>query len=121
MTDPLMKSLSLEEVRTLAKSVLSAAGMDARGRDALAELVMLSERDGPRSHGLRMLPVYVQSFASGYANPAANPTVTQIAPAVLKGDGDNGYYQIAAAEARDDLIALARENGIAAFKIGRRV
>lgn len=107
--------LSLDEVRSLAKSVLLSGGMDARGSDVLANLVTLSERDGPRSHGLRMLPVYLQSFTSGYANPTANPTITRLAPGVLRGDGDNGYFQIAAEMARDDLIAVARDNGIAGF------
>lgn len=115
MTDISTKTLSLQEVRELAKSVLVAAGMDDTGSDMIAEIVVKSERDGPRSHGLRMLPVYAQSFTSGYANPAAHPTFERIAPGVLRGDADNGYYQIAAAAARDELIAMARENGIAAF------
>jgi delta1-piperideine-2-carboxylate reductase len=115
MTDAPTKTLSLEEVKVLAKSVLVSAGMDERGSEILADLVMRSERDGPRSHGLRMLPVYAQSFEANYANPKANPTVERIAPGVLRGDGDNGYYQIVGADARDQLIAMARENGIASF------
>lgn len=108
-------TLTLAEVRDLAKAVLTKAGMDARGSDSLADIVCNSERDGPRSHGLRMLPIYVQSFASGYANPAANPTLTRIAPSVLRADADNGYFQIAAEAGRAQLIDMARENGIAAF------
>ncbi|MDA7965588.1 Ldh family oxidoreductase [Ruegeria sp.] len=115
MADISTKTLSLDEVKALAKAVLVSSGMDERGSDTLSHLVMLSERDGPRSHGLRMLPVYAQSFSSGYANPAASPTITRMAPGVLRGDGDNGYYQIAAEQAREELIAMARENGIAAF------
>lgn len=115
MTTASTKTLSLAEVRTLAKSVLVSAGMGTPGSDLIAEIVTCSERDGPRSHGLRMLPVYAQSFTSGYANCAAAPKIEKIAPGVLRGDADNGYYQIAAAAARAELIALARENGIAAF------
>ncbi|WP_299892776.1 Ldh family oxidoreductase [uncultured Ruegeria sp.] len=107
--------LSLAEVRALAKSILMSAGMDDHGSDVIADIVVCSERDGPRSHGLRNLPFYVQSFASGYANATATPTIERIASGVLRGDGDNGYYQIAANKAREDLIALARQNGIAAF------
>lgn len=109
------RTLSLTEIRSLAKSVLIRAGMDERGSDVLADIVTQSEREGPRSHGLRNLPVYVQSFTSGYANPSAQPEIKRIAPGVLRGDGDNGYYQIVATAARDELIAMARENGIAAF------
>ncbi|WP_029621950.1 Ldh family oxidoreductase [Ruegeria conchae] len=115
MTDDSTTTLSLDEVRGLARSVFVAAGVDEHGSAVLADLVRMSERDGPRSHGLRMLPVYAQSFASGYANPAANPSVERIAPGVLRGDGDNGYYQIVAAKARNELIEMARENGVAAF------
>lgn len=115
MTGMETTTLTLDQVHDLAQQILGKVGMDDRGRDTLAEIVRKSERDGPRSHGLRMLPVYAQSFTSGYANPAANPTVTRLAPSVLTADGDNGYYQIAAEMARDELIAMTRENGIAAF------
>ncbi len=115
MTEVSTKTLSLQEIRKLAKSVLVASGMDDSSSELIAEIVTKSERDGPHSHGLRMLPVYVQSFSSGYANPTASPKVERIAPGVLRGDGDNGYYQIAASLALDELVAMARENGIAAF------
>ncbi|MEM9967878.1 MAG: Ldh family oxidoreductase [Pseudomonadota bacterium] len=110
-----IKTLSLADIRSLSKNILTGAGMDETGSDALSDLIMMSERDGPRSHGLRMLPVYANSFSSSYANPAAQPTVTQTAPGVLRGDGDNGYYQIARLRAEADLIRMARDVGIAAF------
>ena len=115
MTQPATQTLTLAEVQALASSILRKAGMDEAGSAVLAHLVMLSERDGPRSHGLRMLPVYVQSFTSGYANPQAQPVIERIAPGVLRGDADNGYFQIAAAKARPELVQMARENGIASF------
>lgn len=109
------KTLTLDEVRALAKAVLVKSGMDDQGSDVLADIVRNSERDGPRSHGLRMLPIYAQSFSSSYANPSASPKITRAAAGVLRGDGDNGYVQIAAEAARAELVAMARENGIAAF------
>ncbi|MEM6467080.1 MAG: Ldh family oxidoreductase [Pseudomonadota bacterium] len=57
----------------------------------------------------------MQSFRSGYANPTADPKAHQIAPALLRSDGDNGYAQIASAEARPALIDLVREAGLAGF------
>lgn len=107
--------ISLHRVRALSKSWLVNAGMDDHGSDVLADLVTMSERDGPRSHGLRMLPVYKQSFDCGYANPAAKPKAERIAPGVLRGDGDNGYFQIAMDAARPQLIEMAREQGIAGY------
>ncbi len=115
MTDAPTKTLSLEEVKALAKSVLVSAGLDAHSSEVIADLVRMSERDGPRSHGLRLLPVYAQYLSSGYANPKAAPSIRRIAPGVLRGDGDNGFYQVAALAARAELIEMARENGIAAF------
>ena len=108
-------TISRDQVRARAKAWLVGAGMDARGSDVLADLVTMSERDGPRSHGLRMLPFYKQSFECGYANPAANPKAERVAPGVLRGDGDNGYFQIAMEAARPQLIDMARDQGIAGF------
>ncbi|MEM7439729.1 MAG: Ldh family oxidoreductase [Pseudomonadota bacterium] len=110
-----MANLTLADVYDLAKTILTKAGMDDHGIDVIADLVMQSERDGPRSHGLRMLPVYVQAFDSGYANPTARPSIERRAPGLLRGDGDNGIYQIARLAATADLITAARENGVAAF------
>ncbi len=115
MTNISMKSLSLEEVRALAKTVLVSGGIDDRGSDIIADLVTRSERDGPRSHGLTMLSRYVQSLRSGYANGAAQPRIERIARGVLRGDGDNGYFQIVSEMARPQLVEMARENGIAGF------
>lgn len=89
--------------------------MDDHNGNIIADLVTMSERDGPRSHGLRMLPTYVQSITSGYANGAARPKIEREALSVLRGDGDNGYYQIASELARPVLIETARETGIAGF------
>jgi len=109
------QTLSLDQITELADSVFSACGVSADARAVLADIVTRSERDGPRSHGLRMLPVYAQSFSSGYANKDATPRIIRIAPGVLQADADNGYYQVAAKLARTQLIDMARENGIAAF------
>lgn len=109
------QTLTLDEVRVLATGVFERAGMSPADTATMAEIVMMSERDGPRSHGLRMLPYYAESFASGYASATAVPTMTRLARGALKGDGDNGYFQIAAKVAREELITMARENGIAAF------
>ncbi|MBI1495025.1 Ldh family oxidoreductase [Halocynthiibacter styelae] len=115
MGDQATENLSLDQVRELANEVFRACGVSDEACVVLADIVTRSERDGPRSHGLRMLPVYAQSFTSGYANPEAKPVITRTASGALQGDADNGYYQHAASLAHDQLIEMARENGIAAF------
>lgn len=107
--------LNFTEIRRFASGYLTASGTDAPNADILGDLIAKSERDGPKSHGLAMLPRYKQSFTSGYANPTAKPQIDQIAPAVLRGNGDNGYYQIASEAARSDLISLTKETGLAGF------
>ncbi|MCV6600534.1 MAG: Ldh family oxidoreductase [Cohaesibacter sp.] len=115
MSESEMKRLSLADVRALAKEKLASVGVDERGSDNLADLIMCCERDGPRSHGLMMLPHYMQAFSSGYAKGDASPSIEQIAPAILRGDGDNGYFQLASELARPRLVQLARKHGIAGF------
>lgn len=115
MSSTTTENLSLQQVTELADAVFSTCGVTDHARGVLADIVTRSERDGPRSHGLRMLPVYAQSFTSGYANPDATPKITRNAAGALHADADNGYYQPAADLARDQLIEMARQNGIAAF------
>ena len=60
------KSMSLKSIGALAASILKANGMNEEGTKVLSDLLTIAERDGPASHGLNMLPTYVNALRSGW-------------------------------------------------------
>lgn len=110
-------NLTLDEVRTLATQILTNNGCDAANADAVASVITAAERDGCHSHGLMRLAGYVASLKSGKVNGQAKPRVEQLAPSVVRVNGDSGFAPLALERGRDALIEAARANGIAAMAL----
>ncbi len=87
-------SLTLEEIRDLARNVLLANGCDDENADALADIITRAERDGSHSHGLFRVPGYVMALRSGKVDGRARPTVEHLSPAVIRVDG-HGCFRAA--------------------------
>jgi delta1-piperideine-2-carboxylate reductase len=109
------KKLTLDEVSGLAFSVLTRNGVDEDGAKILADRIVEAERDGTPSHGLAMLPDYVSSVESKWANGAANPTWEMTTPSLLSVDGDNGFAPVALTKSLDAFEGMVRKSGVAAL------
>ncbi len=109
--------LALEEARALTHRVLTVNGCDTPNTDAVCDVIMAAEADRCYSHGLFRLPGYIASLRSGKVNGKAQPTVSELAPAALRIDGDGGFTPLALVTGRDPLTAKAKSQGIAALAI----
>lgn len=109
--------LTLEEVHALVIDTLMRCGCDVENAAAVARVVTAAERDGCHSHGLMRLAGYAATLKSGKVNGKARPRVEQIAPAVVRVDGDGGFAPLALETGRQPLIDCARKNGIAALAL----
>ena len=110
-------SLNLEQVHSLAHTALTNNGCNNDNATAIADTITSAERDLCHSHGLFRLPGYINSLKSGKVNGNASPKVEQLAPAVLRVDGDDGYAPLSLKTARDPLAECASKNGIAAMSL----
>jgi delta1-piperideine-2-carboxylate reductase len=63
------------------------------------------------------LPWYTAAVKSGRANGKAEPSVEQLAPAVIRVDGDNGFAPLGQEIAHQPLVDCARKNGIASLAL----
>jgi delta1-piperideine-2-carboxylate reductase len=106
--------MSLEDAHTLAMRCLLANGCDEANARAAADRMIQAEGDLCHSHGLFRLPWYASGVKSGRANGKAKPRVEQLAPAVIRVDGDGGFAPLGQAMAHQPLVDCARKNGIAA-------
>ena len=122
MKGPVMSRtrLTLDQVRDLSMTALTANGADQENAAAVTHFVWSAERDSCHSHGLFRLPGYIAALKSGKVNGCARPKISDLAPAAIRVDGDNGYAPMALETGRDPLVARARETGIAAACPGGR-
>jgi len=108
-----MALMTIEDVYSLGEKTLLDNGCNAANAAAVARTMTAAERDGAQSHGLFRLPAYVKGLREGDANGSADPTIEKVAPSVLKVQGQEGFASLALERAKDPLIALAKEQGIA--------
>jgi len=114
-------TMTLDEVRTLARTVLQRQGLNARHAEAVAETMVAGERDGCTSHGLYRLLVSAHTIATGKVVPDAEPVAVDIAPALVRVDAKGGYAQLAFELGRPLLVEKARHCGIAAMALNNCV
>ena len=113
--------ISLEEVRTLATTVLTRHGLAPAHVEAVAETIVAGERDECASHGIYRLPGAVHSIKSGKVRPDAVPVVHDVAPGLVRVDADGGFAQLAFKMGWPVLASKARHCGIAALAINNCV
>ena len=110
-------NLSLADARALAVRALSANGCDQANAEAVADIMMVAERDICESHGLFRLPGYVTSLRNGKVDGKAAPVASLIAPSIVRVDGKGGFAPLAIATGMPDLIEQARTQGMAALAL----
>jgi delta1-piperideine-2-carboxylate reductase len=98
--------MSLEDAHTLAMSCLLVNGCDEANARAAADRMIQAEGDLCHSHGLFRLPWYASAVKSGRANGKAKPLVEQLAPAVIRVDGDGGFAPLGQAMAHQPWLTV---------------
>ena len=110
-----MTKLTLDAASDLAVKCLLANGCDQANAQAVAARMIQAERDLCASHGLFRLEWYCKGAQSGRVNGKAKPTVEQLAPAVVRVDGDGGFAPLGQQIGHAALAKCTRQNGIAAL------
>lgn len=82
------------------QAVLHGHGYSSRCAHVLAENCLTAERDGSTSHGLFRLKDHLATIESCYVSGVPTAKVVDVAPGFVRVDADNGFAQIALAEAR---------------------
>ena len=101
-----------DELREITIKVIMRAGADERNANRLAEALISSNLCGVDTHGVFMLPIYVDSVKAGDLDPRAWPEIIKETPnsALVKGNWTFGH--VTAKYAMEVAIEKAKENGI---------
>jgi len=110
-------NLKLDEINSLVTKVLVKYGCNMENASAVADVIESAEAAGCHSHGLMRLPGYVATLKSGKVNGKACPTVENLAPAVIKVNGHNGFAPYALQQGRSHLIKSTRKCGIGVMSL----
>ncbi len=100
------------------EAVVAAGGSDAREAKLVAENLVLANLMGHDSHGIGMIPRYVDALLEGGLRANRHPSVTLDGGALLALDGQMGYGQAIGVEAMDIAIARAKAHGVCVMALG---
>ena len=109
----------IARLKSFARELFTTAGMDAAIAATTAQLLVLTDAMGRRTHGLAMLPLYLAEIAKGTMKTSGEPTVVKQRGVVALWDGEYLPGQFVIARAIDWAMPRAAEQGIAAVTVRR--
>ena len=101
------------------EAIVAAGGSDAREANLVASNLVLANLMGHDSHGVGMIPRYVDALREGGLKVNRSPAITLDGGAMLALDGQMGYGQAIGVEAMDLAIERARKQGVCVMGLGR--
>ena len=101
------------------EAVVAAGGSDAREARLVAENLVMANLLGHDSHGVGMIPRYVDALLEGGLSVNQHPRIKLDNGAMLALDGNQGYGQVIGEEATNWAIERAREHGLCIMALGR--
>ncbi|HSV54095.1 MAG TPA: malate/lactate/ureidoglycolate dehydrogenase [Burkholderiaceae bacterium] len=99
-------------------AVLAAAGSSTQEAEQVAANLVLANLSGHDSHGVGMLPRYVDAVLEGGLTPNAGVKVVLDAGAMLTLDGQRGYGQVVGAQAMQLGMVRAKTHGSCIVALG---
>jgi uncharacterized oxidoreductase len=109
--------LAAEKLQSFIEEILLAGGSDAAEAKEVARHLVEANLKGHDSHGVGMIPTYVQNLRANILVPNQHARKVQETGAIAVFDGAMGYGQIIAREAVAWAISRAKENGVAVFAL----
>jgi uncharacterized oxidoreductase len=101
------------------EAVVAAGGSEPREAKLVAENLVMANLLGHDSHGIGMIPRYVESLLEGGLKVNQHPKVQLDTGALLALDGCQGYGQVIGQEAMAMAIERARKLGACVMTLGR--
>lgn len=105
------RTLQASALRKQVTAIVQAAGSSPAEAEQVAANLVLANLSGHDSHGVGMVPRYVDAVAEGGLKPNASVKINLDAGAMLSLDGQHGYGQIVGVQAMDLGIARAKQHG----------
>ena len=105
------QTLQASFLRQQVSAILTAAGSSPAEAAQVADNLVLANLSGHDSHGVGMVPRYVDAVAEGGLKPNASVKTNLDIGTLLALDGQGGYGQIVGVQAMELGIARAKQHG----------
>ena len=105
--------LDHRQLRDIVAAVCARAGSADAEAQLVADNLVTANLMGHDSHGVGMLPRYIQCVLSGTLKPNSHAVIVVDSGALVVVDGQAGYGQVIGGEAMDIGLTRAREYGVA--------
>lgn len=112
------KTISSEQLTAQVAQVIEAAGSSAAEAQKVAANLVLANLSGHDSHGVGMVPRYVDAVLEGGLQPNTSAKATVDIGTMLALDGQRGYGQVVGEQAMQMGIARAKEHGSCIMTVG---
>jgi uncharacterized oxidoreductase len=113
------RSFRKEPLTRAIESIVAAGGSEPREARMVAENLVTANLMGHDSHGIGMIPRYVDSLLEGGLKVNQHPKAQLDAGALLALDGSQGYGQVIGFEATGMAIERAKKHGSCVMGLGR--
>ncbi|MBM3279230.1 MAG: Ldh family oxidoreductase [Candidatus Handelsmanbacteria bacterium] len=110
-------TLSAAQARAFCLEVLAQAGVPAAEAKCCTESLLHASLRGVDSHGVAMLPTYIERIRSRQIVPGRSLVIRQEGPATALVDGQQGLGPVLACAAMDLAQAKARQCGVGAVNL----
>ena len=101
------------------EAIVLAGGSEAREAKIVAENLVTANLTGHDSHGVGMIPRYIESLLEGGLKVNQHPKMMFDGGAMISLDGQAGYGQVIGLEAMEIGIARAKQHGMCVMGLGR--
>lgn len=105
------KYISYDKLLTLSQDLFEKEGICREHAFLAAEAICTASLRGTDSHGIRLLPHYLNAIKSGRIDPKAKFVFKKISPSTGILDANHGIAHAAVAKAMDHAIDLAKDAG----------
>jgi len=110
-------NISAEELTKLATSILGSASGNTAKSGKVAKRLVDANLTGHDSHGVGMIPAYVDGIVAQQLNPEADVEIVQDRGPFLLVDGQRGFGHIVAEQAMNLAIERAQTNHFAVLSL----
>lgn len=111
--------LDKHEAETLATELLAAVGVPEANARITARHMVEADLRGVETHGLALLPRYLERLREGHVVADAQPSLIEEQAATAAVDGGDGLGQVNSDFAMGVAIAKAKEAGVGAVSVRR--
>ena len=115
-----MPTVAADRLRAIAHELLVAAGAPVEEAAIVARHCIAANLAGHDSHGIIMIPTYIERVGVGHIVPGAPWTITQESPATTVIDGHWGFGYVVTEKAMRLTIDKARTHNVAAATVFRQ-